>query len=97
MGNGNGKIEMGKWEWEIESTPIPSPRRWQYNARGHPPPPTTPQLLTLKEDSDNKVPLVKMSQDDPLYPSSKKNYQVDSNNNNLGESNMFKEKIINNP
>ena len=26
----------------------------------------------------------------------KKNYQVDSNNNNLGESNMFKEKIINN-
>ena len=50
----------------------------------------------MKEDSDNKVPLVKMSQDDPLYPSSKKNYQVDSNNNNLGESNMFKEKIINN-
>ena len=60
----------------------------------HPPP--TPQLLTLKEDSDNKVPLVKMSQDDPLYPSSKKNYQVDSENNNQGESNMFKEKIINN-
>ncbi len=25
------------------------------------------------------------------------NYQVDSNNNNLGESNMFKEKVINNP
>ena len=37
-----------------------------------------------------------MSQDDPLNPSSKK-YQVDSNNNNLGESNMIKEKIINNP
>ena len=81
---------------EIESTPIPSPRRWQYNARGHPPT-TTPQLLTLKEDSDNKVPLVKMSQDDPLYPSSKKNYQVDSNNNNLGESTMIQEKVINNP
>ena len=82
---------------EIESTPIPSPRRWQYNAQGHQPTTTTtPQLLTLKEDSDNKVPLVKMSQDDPLYPSSKKNYQVDSENNNQGESNMFKEKIINN-
>ncbi len=35
-----------------------------------------------------------MSQDDPLYASSEKNYQVDSDNNN---SNMFKEKIINNP
>ena len=31
-----------------------------------------------------------------LYPSSK-NYQVDRDNNNLGESNMFKEKVINNP
>ena len=26
-----------------------------------------------------------------------KNYQVDSDNNNLGESNMIKEKVINNP
>ncbi len=49
------------------------------------------------EICDNKVPLLKMSQDDPLNPSSKKNYQVDSNNNNLGESNMIKEKVINNP
>ncbi len=88
-------MEMGKWE--IESTPIPSPRRWQYNLTGHHHhhPPTT-QLLTLKEDSYNKVPLVKMSQDDPLNPSNKKNYQVDSENNNQGESNMIKEKIINN-
>ena len=37
-----------------------------------------------------------MSQDDPLYPFSK-NYQVDSDNNNLGDSNMNKEKVINNP
>ena len=44
-----------------------------------------------QEFSDKKVPLVKMSQDDPLNPSSK-NYQVDSKNNNQGESNMFKEK-----
>ena len=36
-----------------------------------------------------------MPQDDPLNPSSKKNYQVDSDNNNLGESIMFKEKVIN--
>ena len=56
---------------------------------------THPQLLTMKEWSDNKVPSVKMSQDDPLHPSSKKNYQVDSDNNNMGESNMIKEKDIN--
>ena len=55
----------------------------------HPPPPPTPQLLTMNEKCDNKVPLVKMSQDDPLNPSSKKNYQVDSDNNNLGESDMI--------
>ena len=36
-----------------------------------------------------------MSQDDPINPSNK-NYQVDSDNNNLGESNMIKEKVINN-
>ena len=50
----------------------------------------TPQLLTMKEQSDNKVPLVKMSKDDPLD-------QVDSDNNILGESNMIKEKDIKNP
>jgi len=60
-------------------------------------PPTTPQLLTIKEEADNKVPLVRMSQDDPLNPSSTKNYQVDSENNNQGESNMIKEKFIKNP
>ena len=37
-----------------------------------------------------------MSQDDCLYPSSKKNYQVNSKNNNLRESIMIKEKVINN-
>ena len=58
---------------------------------------TTPQLLEMKEHSDNKVPLVRMSQDDPLNPSSTKNYQVDSENNNQGESNMIKEKFIKNP
>ena len=62
-----------------------------------PPPPPTPQLLEVKETSYNKVPLVRMSQDDPLNPSSTKNYQVDSENNNQGESNMIKEKFIKNP
>ena len=33
---------------------------------------------------------------DPLYPSSTKNNQVDRDNNNLGESNMIKEKVIKN-
>ena len=51
----------------------------------------------MKEHSDNKVPLVRMSQDDLLDPSSTKNYQVDSENNNQGESNMIKEKFIKNP
>ena len=50
----------------------------------------------MKESSDNKVPLVRMSQDDPLYPSGTKNDQVDRDNNNLGEFNMIKEKFINN-
>ena len=50
----------------------------------------------MMEKSDNKVPLVRMSYDDPLDPPSTKNYQVDSDNNNLGESNMIKEKVINN-
>ena len=57
---------------------------------------THPQLLTMKEHSDNKVPLVRMSQDDPLNPSSTKNYQVDSENNNMGESTMIEEKVIKN-
>ena len=66
---------------------------------GHPPPPPppTPQLLEVKETSYNKVPLVRMPQDDPLNPSSTKNYQVDSENNNQGESNMIEEKVIKNP
>ncbi len=38
-----------------------------------------------------------MSLDDPLYPSSKKKYQMDRDNYNMGESNMNKEKVINNP
>ena len=43
-----------------------------------------PQLLTMKE----QVPLVKMS-------SSRPGDQVDSDNNNLGESNMITEKVFN--
>ena len=50
----------------------------------------------MKECFDKKVPLVKMSQDDFLYPFSKKKYQVNSKNNNLRESIMIKEKVINN-
>ena len=51
----------------------------------------------MKERPNNEVPLVRMSQDDPLNPSSTKNDQEDSENNNLGESNMIKEKVIKNP
>ena len=50
----------------------------------------------MKEGSDNKVPSVKMSWDGPLYPSSTKYDLVDSDNNNMGEPNMIKEKVIRN-
>ena len=46
--------------------------------------------FTTKEFSDNKVSLVRTSQVDPLYPSSTKNYQKESDNKTLGESNMIK-------
>ena len=88
-GTGNG---TGNRESRIETVPV-------LTVKSHrPPPPTThPQLLKVKVSSGNKVPLVRMSQDDPLNPSSTRNYQVDSENNNQGESNMIKEKIIKNP
>ena len=66
-------------------------------ATTHPTTTNHPKLLTMKKCSDKKVPLVNMSQDDSLNPSSTKNDQVDSNNNNLGESNMIKQKTINSP
>ena len=64
---------------------------WDWDLSG------TPQLLPMKEHSDNKVPLVKMSSDDPLNPSSINNNLVDSENNNQGVSNMIKEKFMKNP
>ncbi len=83
---------MGKWEWEIESTPSPGDDSIISQATH---PPTTTQLLTMKECSHKKVSLVKMSLDDLLDPSGKKNNQVAIDNNNRGESNMIKEKVIN--
>jgi len=77
MGNGNGKMGMGKWKWENgngkmgnrEYPPVPGddsimPGATTTTTTTH------PQLLTMKEKCDNKVPLVKMSQDDPLNSSS---------------------------
>ena len=83
--------------FKIRFSPImthPNPQSQEMTVKSHgppppPPPPTPPQLLTIKEEADNKVPLVRMPQDDPLNPSSTKNYQVDSENN--------KEKFIKNP
>ena len=37
-----------------------------------------PQLLSMKECSGKKVPIAKVSQNDPLYLSTQKNNQVDS-------------------
>ena len=67
-----------------------------------PPVPGDDSTITLAATThppsfDKKVPLIKLI---PFYPSSKKNYHVDtvdSNNNNLIKSNMMWEKIINNP
>ena len=73
-GTGNG---TGNRESRIETVPV-------LTVKSHGPPTTTPQLLEVKEWTDNKVPLVRMSQDDPLSPSSTKNNQVDSENNNQG-------------
>ena len=72
---------MGKWEWEIESTPSPGDDSIISQATH---PPTTTQLLTMKECSHKKVSLVKMSLDDLLDPSGKKNNQVAIDNNNRG-------------
>ena len=91
MGMGMG-IGDGKWEWEIESTP--SPRRWQYNAWGHPPqPPTFNNEGGLWQQSAFSKYVLGWSP----KPIQQKNYQVDSDNNNLGESTMIQEKVINNP
>ena len=58
---------------------------------GHPP---HPQLLSMKEVSNNKTQRVKVTQYAPLYLLSTKK-QVDSKRENKDESNMFKENIIN--
>ena len=55
--------------------------------------PPHPQLLSMKEVSNNKTQRLKVNQYDPLYLLSIKN-QVDSKRENMDESNMFKENII---
>ena len=50
-GLGNGEWENGKWE--IESTPVPGDDSIMPGA-------THPTTFNHKEDSDNKVPLVKI-------------------------------------
>ena len=77
---------MENRESRIETVPV-------LTVKSHGPPTTTHHPLTF----NHQVPLVRMSQDDPLNQSSTKNYQVDSENNNQGEPNMIKEKFIKNP
>ena len=76
---------------EIESTP--SPRRWQYNLTGHHPPPQTfnAEGVLWQQSAFSK----NVSGWSPK-PIQQKNDPVDSNNNNLWESNMIKEKVIKN-
>ena len=52
------------------------------------------QLLTMMEFYDKSA--FSKNVLSPL-PIKQKKYQVDSNNNNLGESNMIEEKVIKNP
>ena len=98
MENGKWKIENGKWKmengkWNMENRKYPQPRRWQYNRTGHPPPITFNHEGALWQQSAFSKNVLGWSP----KPNQQKNYQVDSNNNNLWESNMFKEKVINNP
>ena len=58
---------------------------------------TTPQLLSMKETTDNKVPLVKKSYNDPPNLPSTKNFKVDIKRRDLGRSTMIQKNIINIP
>ena len=84
---GPGTWDLGPWTWDLGPGNRIENREWRIENRisrietvpvltvkSHYPPTTThhPQLLEVKEWTDNKVPLVRMSQDDPLYPSSTK-------------------------
>ena len=51
----------------------------------------------MKGGSGIKVLIVKVSQNDPVYPSTPKNFQVDSMIEDMGKSYMFKKKFINQP
>ena len=89
---------LGTWDLGNGNREYPHPQSQEMTVKSHWPPTTThPQFLTMKECSHNKVPLVRMSQDDPLNPSNTKNNQVDGENDNQGESNMIKEKFIKYP
>ena len=82
---------------EKESTPVPGDDSIMLGATHHHPP--TPQLLTMKDEGVlwQKSAFSKNVLGWSPKPIQQKNYQVDSNNNNMGESNMIKEKVINNP
>ena len=54
-------------------------------------------LHRMGMELSKKLQVVKKSWNYPPYQSSKKNYQMDSNNNNLGKFNMITEKVINKP
>ncbi len=66
------------WDWDWGGDGDGSPRRWQYNAQGHPPPP-----LTFNHEgvlSQNSAFSKNVSGWSPK-PIQQKKYQVDSNNN----------------
>ena len=86
-------MEMGKWEWKIESSPIPSPGDDSKISQA-----TTTHHLTFNHEGHlwQQIASSKYVSGLSPLPIQQKNYQVDSNNNNLGESNMIREQIINN-
>ena len=57
-GTGTWDLGLGPGKWEIENSPVPGD---DSKTPGATHPPTTTQLLTMKEQPDNKVPLVRMS------------------------------------
>ena len=88
-GSNSGSVTQAQWQSDRDSEPgltLKSCRPPPLPTTHYPLP--TPQLLSIKEGSHTKTQRVKLTQDDPLYPTSIKN-QMDGERQYMGQSNMF--------
>ncbi len=81
LGIGNWELGIGNWELGIGNGKM-GMGKWEWEIESPPVP---------GDDS-----IISWATTITTYLFSKHNYQVDSNNNNLGESTMIQEKVINN-